>query len=187
MRLSTLIPALLFMLSMSFAKPEFSKPLIQSFFETTQKLESLKSKYPDIMNNADTFKFSEKEKMMKFIKGSKAFPEIKKIIAKTPMKTFDEFYLVSVRLMGSMYAVQKEQMPKMMEGIEKMMSEQIQKMKEQGAPADVVKEMEEKLQEQKEQINEMKEAEKIASEKDKKFIKDNIQWIMSISPDDMDD
>ena len=88
--------------------------------------------------------------------------------------------------MGAMVAVQMEKMPAGMGmgDLGSMMDISIQTMKQNGVSAEVIAEMKQNMEQQNADMKGMKIAAKNASSEDKKFVRENMDWLMSIMPDE---
>lgn len=167
----------------AYAEQPLSRALVESFIEASTQMGTLENKYPQIFKRADQFSDTEDEQFIKYVKSSAAYPDIKRIISASKFKSIEEFVSMSKRIMGSMYAVQMQKMPAGM-NINSMMESGIMAMKQTGASADMIAEMQRDLERQKAEMAEMNQAAKTASAQDKKFVTDNMEWLMAIMPED---
>ncbi len=163
-----------------------SKDLITSFYTVAEKIEGLEGKYPNIFSETDKFSMSDQDKAIRLMEKSKAYPEVKKVLSSSGFKSLTELYNISTRLMGAIFFAQAQKMPEGMDfdAMEKALVNSIKSMKERGAPAEMTAGMEESLRENRAHRKDMAFAMAKASEADKKFVTDNLDWVMSILPDD---
>jgi len=136
----------------------------------------------------DKMDFSQPDKIIAQLKNSKAYPQIKAILADTDFSNIEEFYDVSMRVMGGMmaYQMQRQNMPQGMnvDSMNTMLRSNIEQMKASNAPSSMIAEMEKQLDEMDKSMKMMKSAMENTSVEDKKFISENAQWIMSIIGDE---
>ena len=168
-----------------YSSQPLSRKLVDSFFITAEKMDIMEQNHPEIMKRADKFKPSEDKKLINYLKSSRAYPEIKSILATSKFKNLKEFFTVSERIIGSMFTIQMKKMPDGMslDGVEKAFESSINMMEKNGAPADTIKNMKKDLAQQKLDNARMKSAMKRATAADKKFVTDNMQWLMKRFPD----
>ncbi len=163
-----------------------SKELITSFYAVAEKIEGLENKYPNIFSETDKFSMSDQDKAIQLMEKSKAYPDIEKVLSSSGFKSLTELYDISARLMGAIFFAQTKKMPEGMnfDAMEKALVNSIATMKERGAPAEMTAGMEKSLKENRAHRKDMAFAMAKASDADKKFVIDNIDWVMSIIPDD---
>ncbi|MGL1958590.1 MAG: hypothetical protein OCD00_14885 [Colwellia sp.] len=171
---------------MSQAQQALSKELIQSLEKVGVQLKQLETKYPKIFETIDAIGEGKQEEAIALVERSKAYPEIKAILNKFGFDSLEGFSDVSMRMMGSVMAYQKKNMPSGMDlgAMNQALSDNIQQMKDRNAPSSIITEMEKQLVETKSSLAQVKLAMKKATEADKKFVSDNIQWIMSVLDND---
>jgi len=173
---------------LAFAGQPLSREVVTSFYAASDKLDTLEAKYPQEFKRLDEFSLSDKDKIIDYIDSSRASSDIRSVLSANGFSSFEDFFDVSIRLMGSMYAVQIEKMPAESKGqlqnIEKSFDENIKMMKQNGMPESMIAGMKAQLQEMKVQQLEMKKAAKTVTKADKKFASDNFDWLMKIMPDD---
>ncbi|MBV1871785.1 MAG: hypothetical protein KUG83_04490 [Gammaproteobacteria bacterium] len=163
-----------------------NKGLIESFYTVAEKISSLESKYPKVFAESEKLSSVGDEKTIKFMEASKAYPDIKNILSSSEFSDLDAFFDVSSRLMGSLYSAQIKKMPAGMDinSMFQLQEKSIANMeKTSGVPASVISEMKESLSKAKAQRKHMEIASRKASEADKKFILDNMAWVMTMIPD----
>lgn len=172
---------------LAYAGQPLSKNLITSFFTTMEQMDALETKYPKEFKRLDEFSIAERSDMIRYIRSSKAYPDISATLSENGFSSVEEFMDVSERFMGSMYSVQMSRMPKNagmnLDNMDKMMEANIKEMKQNGAPKEVISDMENQLQQMKKQKKEMRLAMNSASKDDIQFVNDNLTWLMSIMPD----
>jgi len=171
-----------------FAAQPLSRDLITSFYAASDKLDTLEAKYPQEFKRLDEFSLSDKDKIINYINGSRASSDIRSVLSANGFSSFEDFFDISIRLMGSMYSAQLEKMPAesrgQLQNMEKSFNENIKMMKQNGMPESMIAGMKAQLQEMQVQQVEMKKAAKKATKADKKFASDNFDWLMSIMPDE---
>ena len=167
----------------AYADQPLNKVIVEAFIQASANLDTLESKYPDIFQRADQFSNLEDEQFIQYMESSAAYPDIKRALFSSGFQSLEDFVSISKRLMASMYAVQIEQMPAGL-NINAMMESGILAMKQTGASAEMIAEMQIDLDRQKAEMEEMNQAAKNVSAQDKKFARDNMAWLMSILPDD---
>ena len=168
------------------AKQALTKELITSFSKVSQQWQSLEASYPELTASMDKMDFSQPDKLIAQLKSSKAYPKIKAMLADTDFSSIEEFYDVSMRVMGGMMAYQMQSMPQGMnvDSMNTMLRSNIEQMKASNAPSSMITEMEKQLDEMDKSMKMMKSAMENTSAEDKKFISENAQWIMSIIGDE---
>jgi len=185
-----LLLAIIFSLQvLSVSAQPLSKELIEAVFLASEKLDSLEGKYPEVFSKMDEFSSSEQDKSMKYLESSPAYPEIKAILKSGNISSLKEMEAIFKRIMGGLSSAQEGQVSAE-QGLSQMvllLEESIENMKRQGVSADVIKSMEVNLEESKAQRAEILGAIKAASEEDKKFVRDNLDWVMSKMPDSEED
>jgi hypothetical protein len=184
MKKSNIFITLVFFVFSAFSHAEqaLSKDLITSFQKMSSHWDKLEQSYPGLSTSLDDMDLSEPDKIISQIKNSKAYPQIKSVLASYGFDNVEEYYNVAVRIMGGMMGYQLQNMPQGMDvdSTTKMLKQSIQQMKARNAPSAMVDEMEKQLVDMEKNMKNMKEAMKNTSEADKKFISDNVQWIMSV-------
>jgi len=168
------------------ATQTLNKQIVESFYKVTEKFDDLGDKYKETFDIADKFSMSESKKIIEHLKKSDAYKDIKSILSSHNFKSLEDFFEISYQLMGSMYDVQISRMPTTidLDAVDKMMMKNIENMKRTGVSADIIASMEKDLKEQRSVRDEMKFASKKATSENKKFVKDNFEWLMSILPND---
>lgn len=182
----TLVILLLSIPFVSQAKQALTKELISSFSEVSKQWQSLEALYPELASSMDEVDFSQPEKIISKLKSSKAYPKIKSILAETNFNSVEEYYDVSIRVMGGMLAHQLQNMPQGMkiDSMSAMLRNNIKQMKANNVPSSMIAEMEQQLADMDKSMKMMKSAMKNTSAVDKQFISDNAQWIMSVLDDE---
>lgn len=164
------------------AEQALSKELITSFQKISAKWEILEASYPELSASLDDVDLSQPEKLISQLKNSKAYPQIKSILAGSDFATIEEYCNVATRVMGGMMAHQMQSMPESMnvDSMVQMLKQNLQQMKASNAPSSMVAGIEKQLVDMEKNMKNMKAAMENTSEADKKFISDNSQWIMSV-------
>lgn len=183
MRIITVLLTLV-ILSSSFAtkaEPALSKELVTSFQQVSQQWEALEKKFPELSSALDSFDLSQLDQITETIKNSAAYPKVKAVLANSSFKSVEEYMNVAMRLMGGMVSHQMEKMPEMMdaEKMSSMLKGSIDKMKANNVPKEMVVEMEKQLADIEKNMQIMQSAITNTSAADKKFFKENAQWVMS--------
>ncbi len=180
-----LLLAIVFVSPMLWAadKP-LSKEVVTSLYSLTEQMEVLEAKYPKIFTESETFGITDQDKAIQFISSSKAYPDVKKLLSASGFKNLEEFYDVSIRLMGGLFSVRMEKMPAGMDmkSMLKSLEQNIDNMKKQNMPESLISSMEASLKKNMERTREMTIAAEKASATDKKFVSDNMAWIMAMVP-----
>lgn len=182
-KISILIAILMMSFSgVSQAEQALSKQLITSFQQVSEQWESLEGKYPNLSVSLDEFDFTQPEKLITQLKNSKAYPQIKAILAKHDFATIEEYYNVATRVMGGMMAHQMKNMPEGMnlDSMVTMLKANIEQMKANSAPSSMIDEMKHQLVDMEKGMKQMKNAMKNTSAADTKFFSENAQWLMSV-------
>jgi len=177
---------LLFISTFSQAEQALSRDLIISFQKVSEQWEALEVNYPDLSVSLDEVDLSQAEKLISQLTNSKAYPQIKSILAEYDFSTIEEYYDVATRVMGGMMSYQMQNIPEAMnvDSMVQMLKQNIEQMKASNAPSSMVNEMENQLAGMERNMRNMKEAMKNTSTADIKFISDNAQWIMSVLDED---
>jgi len=172
----------------AYSDQPLNRKLVDSFFTVSEKLEFIDKKYPAVAQKADKFLESEETQLISYLKSSKAYPDISRILSSSGFNNLTEYFEISSRIMGGILYVQMKKMPAGMDinNIDKMYEQNIQQMKKNGAPADVIKRMEADHKDQQSAMQKMKIAMKRLSPADKKFVNENIEWLMNRLPEDDD-
>ena len=176
---------IMFFSAYSQAEQALSKELISSFQKMSEQWEALEVNYPELSASFDDVDLSHPEKLISQLKNSKAYPQIKSILAEYDFATIEEYYDVAMRVMGGMMGYQMQSMPEGMniDSMVKSLKQNIQQMKASNAPNSMVGEMEKQLADMEKNMKNMKEAMENTSAADIKFISENAEWIMSILGD----
>lgn len=164
------------------AEKVLSKDLITAFQQMSQQWEALEVKYPELSASIDDFDFTKPEQIIAQLKNSKAYPQIKSMLAQHDFSSIEEYYNTAMRVMGGMMDYQMNNMPEGMDidAMTKMLKQNIAQMKASNAPSAMIDEMKKQLASMEKNMIKMKEAMKNTTEEDRKFFKDNAQWIMSV-------
>jgi hypothetical protein len=168
--------------TVSQAQQALTKELITSFQMISQQWKTLEKDYPELTSSLDDIDFSQPDKLINKIKQSKAYPKIKSMLAGTDFGSIEEYYNVSMRVMGGIMAHQMQKMPQDMDvnSLSKMLKNNIQQMKASNAPSSMVNELEKQLADMEKNMKMMKSAMQNTSAEDQKFISENAKWIMSV-------
>jgi hypothetical protein len=170
----------------SFAEQSLSKPLIEKYFATIEKFQVLENIYPAMEKDLESLMQMTPDAAISKIKGLPAFGDIEKIVKMAGYDNFEQFYQQSYRIMSSMFAVQIQSMPEGMESMSGMLKGTLDRMKKSGMPDDMIKKMEKELAEQQANFNSMETLAKSASDQDVAFMQENMMWLMSLMPNEID-
>lgn len=161
----------------SFAAATLNKNTAKQYFSATKSLEQSN---PELTERFDSSDFSDKAKFMAMIRKAPQFSEIEAVIKDSGFSDFEAFYDLGTQIAGAMMAVQIEQLPAGM-SIEQMFSTQeagIEKMKAMGIPQAELEHMLKEVAMQKAALKHMSTLAQQASESDKAFVRENIEWFM---------
>jgi len=167
------------------ANQPLTMAVINDLQKTSKAFQRLDNQFPEM--DAEIERLGEKtDKIVKYIENSAAYPQVKAILAKSEFNSLTDFFAVSKRIMNGIMSVQMSMhMPDMANGniyaaSEKIMTANIQRMKDKGAPAAAIAEMEQKWRET--QLEQKLNMEQITSTSgvDKKFITENFQSIIQL-------
>ena len=163
------------------AEEALSKTLIENYFGATNQIAMLDMEDSDAL---DDILMLEREEVISTITSLDVYPQIASIIETSGFDNITEFVDIGYRVIGSMYAVQLEKHPELvqMQNFTTQVEAQIASMKAQGMPASVIEEMEAEVKMQKKSIAAMSKAAENASRADKAFVNANFGWLMSTLP-----
>lgn len=105
-RLILLLPIFIFFSVNSIAAGEvrpLSKSLIESFLVASKDIGILGQKHPELANYTGGFNSENKSEVIKFLKASSAYPEIKKIIKASVFTNLEELFVFSERILAIGY------------------------------------------------------------------------------------
>jgi len=184
MKKSNLLLVLILMFFSAFSQAEqaLTKELITSFQKMSEQWRMLESQYPELSASLDDIDLSQPDKIISQLKSSKAYPQIKSILANYDFETIEEYYGVAVRVMGGMMGYQMKNLPEGMDidSAVKMLKQSIAQMKASNAPDAMIDNMKNQLADMEKNIENMKAAMVNASAEDIKFISENAEWVMSV-------
>ncbi len=168
------------------ADKPLNKAVVTSLYSLTEKMEVLEAKYPKVFTESEKFGITDQNKAIQFISSSKAYPEVKKLLSDSGFSSLEEFYDVSIRLMGGLFSVRMEKMPTgtNMKSMLQSLEQSIETMKKQNMPESLIASMEVSLKKNIARMQEMMIAAEKASAADKKFVSKNMDWIMAMVPDE---
>ncbi len=160
------------------------KRAIEIFSAFSNEMDEVEEKYPDVFKKAENFNILEYKEVAEYLRSSSAYPEIKEALNVAKADSLEEMLAIASQVAGSIYAVQMEQVPAGMSfsGLEGVMLQNIETMKQNGVPADIIAEMEADMLVQKTEMENMKKIAENASEADKEFVRKNMRWIMKKMP-----
>ncbi len=187
MKKVNLLVAMVFLAFSAFTQAEqaLTKELITSFQKMSEQWETLAIDYPELSESLDEIDISQAKEIINQLKNSKAYPQIKSMLAEYDFKTIEEYYDVATRMMGGMMSYQMQSMPEgvNIDSMVQMLKQNIQQMKTSNAPNSMVDEMEKQLADMEKSMKSMKEAMKNTSAEDIKFFSENAEWVMSMLGD----
>lgn len=165
----------------SYAEKVLTKELITSFQKMSEQWETLQVDDPELSASLEDFDFTKPEQIIAQLKSSKAYPQIKSMLAQHDFSSIEEYYNIAIRIMGGMMNYQMQAMPQGMnlESMVQMLKQNIAQMQASNAPSSMIDEMKKQLADMEINMIKMKEAMKNTSVEDKKFFSENAQWIMS--------
>jgi len=148
------------------------------------EMTALENKYPKVFSQMVHYNMMESEKSISYLKNSKAYTDLKKIISKNNFDNLEDYFDFQVRYMGSIYVASQKKMPEGM-NFDTMIQAQensIDKMKKDGINPLIYQQLEASINEMKQTKVLMEYSIQKASEDDKKFVNDNFTWVMSTMP-----
>ncbi len=175
----------LFFLILSFsvmAAEPLSKPLLQRFGDAVQQINIQVEGKPELEAQLDNTMMLDKAESMKTLKSLSIYPQIQDVVEANGFDSVDDFVDVSYRIMGGLYAYQSTQVFNGMSMKDYMaqMQGQLEQMQNSGMPEQMMSEMKAKLAEQVKMSSFMEKLVANTSEQDKKFIQENITWVMTL-------
>ncbi len=179
----TLCCALLLSIN-AFAEQALSKVLIEQYVQLTNKITPLMNANPELDREFDELKTIDKAKIIDKLKSTAIYPEFKAAVIASGFDNVEHYLDISFRIMGAIFNAQMQQLPEGMklDGYLEQMKEQVEMMKKQGMPQEMISEMESSMTEQLKDMAFMQEAAASASAADIKFVSENLDWIMQILP-----
>lgn len=173
----------------AFAEQPLTKAIAQQYFNAIEQVENLQKQYPELAQQMDEFAFTDKAKFLSRIQGLSFYPQINSAIQSTGLKDVEQLYDLSMRIIGGVMATQMEQMPsgQNVDALLSMKQKAVEQMQQAQMPKAMQEQMLKTLQDQEKNLLEMVKLSKNVSAQDKKFVKENIDWIMENMPEDQDD
>jgi hypothetical protein len=182
-----LVAISLFIISISaFAEQALSKNLIEKYMKSIADIELLAKANPALEEKMDNLMMFDKNSAIDALKSLDIYPKIQSRIKSAGFSGLNEFYDISLRLMGGIFKTQMNKMPDGMtaDSFISQMENQIAQMKKQGLPESMLTEMEEQFKQQLKSMKSMQKAAENVSAADVKFVSDNIEWITKAMPFD---
>jgi len=158
-----------------------SKSLVESAYSVSGQIDGIESKYPDVFSEMERFGEFEQEKMIKYLESSRAYPEIKKILNSANLTSMHEVQNIMTRIVGGLNSMQESQVSAE-EPLGNMVSSleaNIESMRQQGAPSEVIRSMEGDLKEFQAHQSQIKISVSQVTDEDKKFVRENFDWLMA--------
>lgn len=126
------------------ADKPLSKRVVTSLYSLTEKMEVLEVTYLKVFAESEKFGIKDENKAIQFISTSKAYPEVKKLLSDSGFSSLEEFYDISLRLMGGLFSVRMEKMPAgmNMKSMLRSLEQSIATMKKQNMPESLIASME---------------------------------------------
>jgi hypothetical protein len=162
------------------AEKALSKDLVQSLEATIEGFQQLTEEYPELEKTfGQNLLSADKAKVLKSIKSLPSYAKIEELVSSAGFKNIDEYYDVTTRITGAMFAYQANGMS--VDAISEIMKAQIDKLKKRDAPKDLIAEMEQDLSNQIESMQAIANLAKSASVADRGFVEKNYLWLMQLS------
>jgi hypothetical protein len=162
------------------AEKALSKDLVQSLKATIEGFQQLTEEYPELEKTfGQNLLSADKAKVLKSIKSLPSYTKIEELVSSAGFKNIDEYYDVTTRIIGAMFAYQANGMS--VDAISEIMKAQIDKLKKRDAPKDLIAEMEQDLSNQIESMQAIANLAKSASVADRGFVEKNYLWLMQLS------
>ncbi len=180
-RILLLLPLLLFLSTRGFAavpvKP-LSKPLIESFLIVSKKIGGLGQKYPELANYSAGSNFEDQSELVKFLKNSSAFPEIKKIIEASVFTSLEDVFIFSERILAIGYynKVNNSDSVSLFQ-TEKILQANLNNLRANNASDTIISKAEKTLDYVKVQVKIVRQKLDVISEEDKTFVIQNSEWL----------
>lgn len=184
MKKITIALSFLLMSLIANAEQALTKELIQNYFSVTEKLEAIDIGNSALFDELDDVMLIDKKETLRIVESSGVYPQVESVVDSAGFSNFREFLNVGYRLIGSMYAVQLEKHPELMQ-MQNMTSQveaQIKSMKERGMPVEIIEKMEKEAISQRKYIEVMNKAAQEAKSADKSFVDSNFGWLMEVLP-----
>ena len=173
---------LLLVSHLSIASDSLSKELIEKFSQSVEQISALTKGKPELEAQLDDTMMLDRAESMKALKSLSIYPQIQDVVEANGFDSVDDFVDISYRIMGGLYAYQSTQVLNGMSMKDYMaqMQGQLEQMKKRGMPEQMLSEMKANLAEQVKISSFMEKMVANTSEQDKKFIQENITWVMSL-------
>ncbi len=155
------------------ATAPLNKKIISAYVDVNHKLEHVDKKFPGLLEKANKFKVHERVELIFFLRSSRAYLEINDILTSSGFDSLDNFVDTTFQIMGSIYAVQFDKMPNVVEDIKS----NIAMMKSNGYPEEKIKLLEKDLDNAIAEREEIKLSMAHITEEDKKFVSENLEWL----------
>ncbi|GHE79129.1 hypothetical protein [Thalassotalea profundi] len=175
--------------SSAIAQETLTKALAQQYFNAIEQLQQLQQQYPELDKQMDDFSYTDKTKFLSKVQELSFYPQINSAIQTAGLSGVEQLYDLSMRIIGGVMAVQMEQMPsgENIDALLAMKQQAVEQMQKANMPKEVREKMLKTLEEQEKNMMGMLKMGKNVSPEDKKFIKENLDWVMANMPEDHDD
>lgn len=173
----------------AYAEEALTKALAQQYFNAVEQLQQLQQQYPELADQMDDFSFTDKEKFLSKVKGLAYFSEISSAVQSAGLADVEQLYDLSMRIIGGVMAAQMGQMPtgQNVEALLAMKQQAVEQMQKANMPKEMRDLMLKRLEEQEKNMMGMLKLSKNVSSEDKKFVIENLEWIMANMPEDEGD
>ena len=173
----------------TYAEEALTKALAQQYFNAVEQLQKLQQQYPELEDQMDDFSFTDKEKFLSKVKSLSYFSEISSAVQSSGLVDVEQLYDLSMRIIGGVMATQMDQMPsgQNVEALLAMKQQAVEQMQKANMPKEMRDQMLKTLEEQEKNMMGMLKLSKNVTSEDKKFVKENLDWIMANLPGDEDD
>ena len=153
-----------------------SREFIRSHYAVSAELRNIKLDHPDLFGRPDLFDAPKVREHIIVLQASEQYPEIRAALSSGGYRDLKQYFDVSLRLMAAWFATQtrKGHISDQANRIENS----IKSMKQSGVPASITADMEIYLTKQKAMVTAIKDV----NLEDKKFIRDNYNWMMGLRP-----
>lgn len=167
--------------SISFAGDgPLTKELIKTLQGAMSQLEGLENKFPSLKEQDMNESMFDTKKQLALIEAAGATSEVERVVKAAGFDDIESFLGYTQRMMSSMFAVMKEQMPGGMD-MQAMIQQQesaLAAMKSSGMPEAALQQMIQGIEEMKQQALRMQKAAGHAQPADVSFMRENFGWIM---------
>lgn len=171
------------------AEQSLTKPLIQQYSNTMEKLMPLTDGYSDFDGKMLKAMGQGKSEMLSLISTLPTYPKIKATVVDSGFDNVDDFLDIGLRVMGGLVSQQEAMIPGGMtiDTYVEQLKSQMSLMDQQELPPQVLAQMKSTLSEQLSVFEMMQGMAKHASAEDIKFVESNLEWVTAqMDTDDKD-